>query len=141
MARELRHEILTGTTDDADVGDDADSEFRNDSAGMIHIRRIHAVISLATAQADESARMEVSKAPTLQMLTQNSPFFSYPMEVVSEGATTGAAVDDAAWAKNYSSAWGKGQLTLEPNESLFINTAKTSGGQLKYTILIEYEFT
>lgn len=140
MANELRHEILRGTTGDGTTSQDADAEFRNDSSVDLYIRGIDGNCLLNTAENDENAQVEISKAPTMQSGTNNSPFFAWALRMAIEGATTGAAVDDGAVVQHGSKRWGRGQLILEPNESLFINTSKTSGGNLVYTYLIEYEF-
>ncbi len=66
MAQELRHESLTGTTDDANVGEDADAEFRNDSSVTLFIRGVDYSHEVRTAANDEFARVEISKAPSYQ---------------------------------------------------------------------------
>lgn len=140
MAKELRHEVLRGLIADGTVTSNAAAQFRNDSAGMLHIRGIDYTHLLATAEADEQAIAEISKAPVLQSGTNNSPFFAWPQRVASAGSTTGAAVDDASWAENGAKRWGRGQLTLEPNETLFVNVFKSTGGNFTFIYVIEYEF-
>lgn len=141
MASELRHETLVETVADGTQTSNAGTEFRNDSSAMIHIRGMHGTCRLTTAANDESARVEVTKAPTSQMTTNNSPFASYSLaEIGVTGGTTGAALDDVTVTAQFSIRWGRGQLTLEPNESLFSAVVKTSGGIFRYLITLEYEF-
>lgn len=137
MAQEQRHETLfaSGTTDA-----DAIVEFRNDSAGMIHIRGLDMDLIQSAGENDEFVHVELSKAPTFQGATTGSPFFRMGLTSGISGGTTGAAVDDVAFAKNKTRRWGRGQLTLEPNESLFLNREVTGGSNAQSTNVIEYEF-
>ncbi len=137
VAQELRHETLR-----ASITSTADAivEFRNDSAGMIHIRGIDWEAQL-TGENDERARMELSKAPAYQGITTGSPFFRYGFRIGIEGSTTGAATDDGTVTVHRSRRWGRGQLTLEPNESLFLNATVTGSGQVDGASVIEYEFS
>lgn len=137
MARELRHETLAPTNVTVDTNSAA--EFRNDSASMIHIRGIDYAHKMITAENDESMTVEISKAPTLQSNTPNSPFFNYPQSV-GITATTGAALDDSTAAVNGSKRWGRGQLTLEPNESLFVNIDVAGTPSANVLYVLEYEF-
>lgn len=140
MAEELRHELLTGTTVDADTGDDADAEFRNDSSVDMSIRGIDTEHDYHGAANDERASVEISKAPSFRGNQNNSPFFRYGQKLGVTGGTTGAALDDVTVTQNGGKRWGRGQLILEPNESLFVNTLKEAGGELDYRYEIEYEF-
>lgn len=140
LARELRHEVLTGTIADGTTASNSAAEFRNDSAGMIHIRGLDYDHTYGTAENDESATVEITKAPSFQSGTNNSPFFAWPQTVSIESGTTGAALDDVSVSIQGGKRWGRGQLTLEPNESLFVNVLKNTGGALSFLFVIEYEF-
>jgi len=143
MAQELRHETLVASIADGTSASNAAAEFRNDTAGMIHVRGADYSHRISVAGVNEAATWELSKAPTLQGETGNSPFFTYHQEVAREagdGATALNANGDGRAARNGSKRWGRGQLTLEPNESLFMNGAKTSGGATQGSYTIEYEF-
>lgn len=140
MAEELRQELLTGTTLDGDLGDDADAEFRNDSSVDMSIRGIDYEHDYSTAATDERASVEISKAPSFRGNQPNSPFFRYGQKLGIQSSTTGAAGDDGSVNANGGKRWGRGQVILEPNESLFVNTLKESGGNLDYRYEIEYEF-
>ncbi len=136
MAAELRQEILKGNVADGTAAASADSEFRNDSSAIIHIRKIHYTHLYHTAAIDERGLVELSKSPTVASLTPNNVFYTYPQQVGG-----GGAVGDSSGTINGGTTYGKGQLTLEPNESLFVNVSKTSGGGLAYIYVIEYEFS
>ncbi len=136
MAKELRQETLKGNVADGVTSASSDSEFRNDSSALIHIRKIHYTHIFHTAAIDERALVELSKSPTIASLVNNGVFYTYPQQVGG-----GGAVGDSTGSINGGTTYGKGQLTLEPNESLFVNASKTSGGGLAYIYVIEYEFS
>lgn len=137
MAQELRHEVLAAsTTSDTDAA----AEFRNDTSAIIHIREIDIENTCQTAANDESTSVEVSKAPVFQSITNNSPFFTMVNSVGISGGTTGAALDDVSAVKSKVKRYGKGQLTLEPNESLFVNIDLNGGSTARWTVVIAYEF-
>ena len=138
MAQELRHEHLYDTVADGTTSADAGAEFRNDSAGMVHIRAIVISGTLSTAAPNESASIEVSKAPVYQGATANSPFYSRRVHAL--GPPTGATPADGGVNATFIDKYGRGQLTLEPNESLFLNTSKSSGGTVAAYVDIDYEF-
>ncbi len=138
MVKENRHESLYAVV--TSTSSDSAAEFRNDSAEMMHIRGIETEVELSGVEADEGARVEVSKSPAMAHDTNNSPFFTFPTRLGSAGSTTGAAVDDAMWTKSKGKRWPRGALTLEPNESLFMNVAKDAGGTVRAWAGIEYEY-
>jgi len=135
VAAELRHEWLTGQTADGTTAENADAEFRNDSSRMIHIREIDMNSSFDTAGINEFGRQEVSKSPVLASGTNNNVFFAQLLQIAARGGAADGASQSSKRAK-----YGRGQLTLEPNESLFVNTFKTTGGDLVYRNQISYEF-
>lgn len=128
MADELRWETLTDTVADGTTTANAGAEFRNDASVIMHIRTIIWDRSLNTAANDERDTMEISKSPVIASFTNNNVFFAYPQSLGVHGGTTGAALDDVSMFAHGGHNFGMGQLTLEPNESLFVNTSKTSGG-------------
>lgn len=138
MAQELRHETLFGS---GTTSGDALAEFRNDSAGMIHIRGIDWEAVLFTAANDERGSAELSKAPAFQGATNNGPFFRFGITLGANAGTIGSGADDISVHLSRSRRWGRGQLTLEPNESLFYNRSILSGTPgLRAGATIEYEF-
>lgn len=135
MAQELRQELLVDVVADGTTAANAGAEFRNDSSRTLHIRGLDIEANQLTAGIDEWGDIEVSKAPVYQGDTNNSPFFRKSVAVQQRGG-----VGDSGSQHKMGWRWGKGQLTLEPNESLFMNTKKTSGGQVTGKADIEYEF-
>ncbi len=136
MAQELRQEILAGTVAGATTQADSISEFRNDTNGFISIRKNHATISANTMASAESASVEISKSPTVASTVNNNPFFTvnYRLQKMS-----GDAVDSGDRV-NRTISWGRGQLVLEPNESLFINCIKSADPVVSFFFELEYEF-
>ncbi len=140
LAAELRHELLTAQIADGTTSADSNSEFRNDSSRMMHIREINYSHRYGTFQADEVGQCEISKSPTFASVTNNNVFFTYLQRVGGLAGTTGAASDDHAQSINGGFKWARGQLTLEPNESLFVNVSKSSGGFMNYHYRIGYHY-
>lgn len=139
MAKELRVEILAGTLAAGTAAFAADSEFRNDSSGIIHIRRIRFNSTCATTNVAEQSTIEISKSPTIASLTNNNVFWTFPQDVGGVGIISGAVTEGSTTWNNVAN-YGRGQLTLEPNESLFVNCSKSSGITQTYQYVIEYEF-
>ncbi len=140
MADELRYENLFDTGADGTTAVNAGAEFRNDSSQILHIRSIDWAHILVTAENNETAFVEISKSPVFSSNTNNNVFYSLFQQLGITGGTTGAAVDDVATVANGGRKYGRGQLTLEPNESLFVNIAKTSGGTLNAHYMIAYHY-
>lgn len=138
LAVEQRHELLTATVADGTTTGDAIAEFRNRSASVMHIRSLFLTATSTASGPAEGIVVELSKAPTFQSNTNNSPFFVF--HVQAETGPTGATPVDGSIINHRGKRWGKGMLTLEPNESLFMNMAKTSGGLGRGRGEIEYEF-
>lgn len=140
MAQELRHETLTAAVADGTTSSNSVAEFRNDSSRDIMIREIVYAHALATAANDENALVEIGKSPTQASLTNNQVFFNFPQQLNIAAGTIGSGADDVGTSRNGGKNWERGQLTLEPNESLFVNATKTSGGALRFRYVIGYEF-
>jgi len=137
MTKELRQEVLHSSGGSTDAN--AVAEFRNDSAVTLSIMDIDYAHLMSNSDADEDIYVELSKAPVFQGRTNQSPFFTYPQILVGSGAPIGAAAGTAAI--NGGKSYDKGQLTLEPGESLFMNTARNAGdAELDATYVINYEF-
>ncbi len=136
MASELRHETLFDTGADGVLVVSAGAEFRNDSSQMIHIREIEYNHGLATAGPNEGGSVELSKSPVFAGNTNNNVFFTMGQQL---RLPTDVALD-SGMGVNGKSKYGRGQVTLEPNESLFINMDKTSGGVLNARYNIRYHF-
>ncbi len=136
LAVELRQEILAGTVAAAATQSDSISEFRNDTSGMISIRKIHAALSANTMASAESVSVEISKSPTVASTVNNNPFWTinYRLQKMS-----GDAVDSGDRV-NRTISYGRGQLVLEPNESVFVNSIKSADPVVSFCFEIEYEF-
>ncbi len=139
MAEELRWENLAPANTTGDV--DSAAEFRNDSSRDIHIREINYAHFLAIATTDERASIEISKSPTIQAAVNNGVFFLYMQALGVESSTTGAASDDGTVTVNGGRKWARGQLTLEPGESLYVNQNVISGAPtMEVHYMIGYHF-
>lgn len=139
MAAELRWEHLFDT-DSSNGSANAAAEFRNDTSVMIHIREINWTIQASTGANDEQIFSEISKSPVLASRTNNNVFFAYGQSVGISAGTTGSGADDVATGANGGRKYGRGQLTLEPGESLYVNWVKSSGLTINITYSIGYEF-
>lgn len=139
MAVELRHENLYSTDNSASSSDSA-AEFRNDSSRMIHIREIDMDLLIKVGANDENVTVEISKSPVLASRVNNNVFFTQTLNHGINAGTIGSGADDVADARGKSRKYGKGQLTLEPGESLYLNWAKSSGLTIESFNQIRYEF-
>ncbi len=140
MADELRWETVTVTVADGTTLSNAGAEFRNDASRPLTIRTILWDRSLNTAANDERDTAEISKSPVIASFTNNNVFFAYAVSLGISGGTTGSGADDVSTFASGGRNFGKGQLTLEPNESLFVNTSKTSGGSSFSSWQIGYHY-
>jgi len=139
MAEELRWEILAGAS--ATVSVDATAEFRNDSSVDIHIRDLKSHSDMTTAANDEIAIVQISKSPVFQAGNNANPFFAQTEVLSGVVGTTGSGADDVAVAGTGShNKFAKGQLTLEPGESLFLNTNITGTPTVRNRWEIGYHF-
>lgn len=136
LAAELRQEILTGIVAGGVTQSDSAVEFRNDSSGFIAIRKIHAAHSASAMASAESVSIEISKSPTVASTVNNNPFYTvlYRLQKMS-GDTV-----DSGDRVNRTISYGRGQLMLEPNESLFVNVLKSSDPVVSFFFELEYEF-
>jgi len=137
---ESRWELLSPTSATADVN--AAAEFRNDSSSIIHIKGIDYSHLISAGENDEGMQAEISKSPVFAGGTNNNVFFTYMQSLGVSGGTTGAALDDVSVFANGGKSFNKGDLTLEPGESLYVNinmvVVTAVSGDPEYTI--EYEF-
>ncbi len=137
MAKELRHETLiaTGTTATAN----SQAEFRNDSSSMIHIRELDDnLFAVAVTPADELMG-EISKASAAVGRTPNTPFFT--VNLIVTGPPTGATPADGSISVVKIKKYARGQLTLEPGESLFMHSILLTGAPTwDHFCHIAYEF-
>lgn len=124
MAKELRweHLVATGQTG---TGSNAVAEFRNDSSVDIHIRELEIDVAIdatvIVAHTGTEAWVEVSKSPVFAALTNGNVFFSL---LVGIGASiSGIVTANQGYNKHRSKMrkYARGQLTLEPGESLYLN--------------------
>ncbi len=133
---ELRWEVIFHTT--STDAYNAAQEFRNETSRILHIRRIRQAVACQVMAPGEITEVELSKAPVIQMNTDESPFFTVPVRLV--GPVTGATPADGGRDFNGESLYGRGHLTLEPNESLFLNGSQSADLTTTSTHVLGYEF-
>jgi len=117
MAEELRWETLIST---AVVDTNAFGEFRNDTSADLFIRSIDMaflgeLITATTASAH--GQMQLSKSNTIDQ-TNNTSIFQLNTNVTFLNDETGGVGPNAS-TSNVNKLYAKGQLILEPGESLF----------------------
>lgn len=119
MAEELRWETLLSTS----VADgNAVGEFRNDTSGNIFIRSIdmfHMVQLDTVSDADVNIRSQLSKSNTIDLVNNTSIW------QLNNGQTcTLAGAGDngnGGGVNSVNKLYAKGQLILEPGESIFLH--------------------
>ncbi len=143
MADELRWETLFVNSGGSGSPQEfpAAAEFRNDSSKKMFIRKIFEAFSLTNVNNDEGADIELSKAPTAQMSVNNGVFFVLPVRLVQNGGEVNVT-DKSRAMHNGRIAFAKGELTLEPNESLFVNVQQLidDNGASNATYVIGYHY-
>lgn len=126
MAEELRWEnlVVSGNSADADNA----ASFTNNASKTLHIRTISYHHTFTTMAPNERIDVEISKAPSKQMDLNASTFFVYDQGYI--GPPTGATPADGGASIQGHRNFAKGQLTLEPGESLHVNADNSGSGPL-----------
>jgi len=117
MAEELRFETLIST---AIVDVNAFGEFRNDTSGNLFIRSIDMLLTtlnITATTAVNLAQQQISKSNTIDN-TNNTSIFQLNQGGTSMNDETGG-VGPNATSQTLNKLYAKGQLILEPGESLF----------------------
>jgi len=139
MAEELRWETLQSV---ASTDTNAFGEFRNDTSADVFIRSVDMLFTaqLITATTSlASAQMQLSKSNTIDLVNNSSIYQLNIGAVFMNDETGGVGPNSSTGTVN--KLYAKGQLILEPGESLFghldfVNVAS----QTKSVITIGYHF-
>ncbi len=139
MAEELRWETLFSASI---VDVDSFGEFRNDSSADLFIRSIDLNLTVtnitATTAANETL-MQLSKSNTVDIIN-NSSIFQLNIGGTSMNDETGGVGPNAS-SNQVNKLYAKGQLILEPGESVFGHLDFTnSPTNTKAQITIGYHF-
>lgn len=138
MAEELRWHLMATTVADGTTTENGAATFRNTTDKNLFVRNIDQELRLQAAEADEDAMMEVSKQATFQATTNGAVGFR---QIVQTGMAESAAAEvDGQITAGKNKAYAKTQVILEPNEALFLNTLKSTGGSVRGEALIGYHF-
>lgn len=135
MAKQLVQETLSDTGRTA--SSDNISEFRNDTAGLIHIRSVSGNAHAIDLADGDEAIIELSKAIAFNSRTNNTSRWSIVLPTLSNesGATLGSV------AVSVKDKWARGQLTLRQGESIYLNMLVISGNAgTDMSWQIDYEF-
>jgi len=140
MAEELRWEMLFTF---AIVDTDAYGEFRNDTSGDIFVRSLDLdqVTSLdVSSTADHTGQLQVSKSNTIDR-NNNSTIFQQSVFSTIRFDDTATLANAFAVQGSKSKLFAKGQLILEPGESLFGHVEYSNAPtEAKSLIEIGYHF-
>ncbi len=93
----------------------SEAQFKNTSDKLLHIRRLKRAVHCDALAITEHATVEVGKSPVLAFATEGNTFPSVATTVNNPGV---AAADNDA---SETDLFARGQFTLEPNESIFMN--------------------
>ena len=137
MADELRWETLLVDVADGVTASDAGATFTNTTKDDIFIRRIHRALRTAAAGPNEIMTSQLSKQGSFQSINGQSGF-----NLTDEVGTpaSGATPTDGTTTFNATELYARGQLKLEPNETVFVNVTKSSGGASRSRYEIGYHF-
>ncbi len=135
--KELRFEslVVLGVA----AAGDALAEFRNDSDANIFIRDLWCNHLAKTVTPGDEMVVELTKRIALTSRTNNQSQFVWPQAL--GGGPTGATPADGSVVVNAGRKYARGQLMIEPGESLFVNyTLLTGTSNIDISYVIGYEF-
>jgi len=136
MAKKLRWHTIRLTDADATTGVDNGARFVNESQQDYHVRQQHWQMELTAAAPGEGGDAQLSFQSTFARVNDEDEY----RETVSVGMpATGATPVDGDANRNQEYYFDRGQLIIEPGESLKLSTNKTNGGALRTGILIGFE--
>ncbi len=139
MAEELRWESLIST---ATVDTNAFGEFRNDTNADLFVRSVDILFlteNITATTASNHGQLQVSKSNTIDQVN-NSSIYQLNIGGMSMNDETGSVGPNGS-SQTVNKLYAKGQLILEPGESLFghldfANTPTT----VKANVTIGYHF-
>ncbi len=138
MAEQLRWHLMNTSVADGVTAENAGATFRNTTDNNLNIRNIDQDLRIQAAESDEDAKVEVSKQAVFQGATDGAVGFR---QMIQAGMPESAAAElDGQVDAKYNKAYAKGQVILEPNEAIFLNTIKSTGGAVRTEALIGYHF-
>ncbi len=137
MADELRWEQMVQIVADGVTEGLAGSTFRNTTNDLMHIRKINIDVTISDVAPNEFAGSFISKARTV-VGGNNEPGFNLITSIAQPA--TGATPDNGSISRTRLIQFAKGELTLEPNEALFLNVTKSSGGGFTGIYNLGYHF-
>lgn len=118
---------------------DAQAEFRNDSDGNIFIRDLWCNHLAKTVTPGDEMVVELTKRIALTSRTNNQSQYAWAQSLA--GGPTGATPNDGSVVVNAGRKYAKGQLMIEPGESLFVNyTLLTGACNIDISYILGYEF-
>lgn len=136
MGEELLWKALTGSVVDGQTSDNAVSEWKNESGETFSVRKVIHAVSYDNAEHDEGGQYHFAKSPTSESYVDNSTIYDVVIDVTQAPAANPSL--DGKISKLVIDAYAKGQLILRPNDSIWINITKDTGGVLAYRTLIGY---
>ena len=138
MAEELRWRVLKTSGAGAVTNGENANEFKNETARTLFIRRIQHSHRATTMAPGEEYTVEISKSPAYAFDEDQSSQFT---SVLKRGMpATGATPGDGVIEVNFTELFAKGQLELEPGESLHVNWSKSADPVLAMNHIIGYHF-
>lgn len=137
LAQELRWQTLVNNYDTGELRANAEEVFTNESNDIMHIRMLRIESKALDLADNESCRMEISKAPAYQS-DDETTFFTWGVVHAADHVPAGS--EEIGKVAMATIMFARGQLTLEPNESLYTNWLKDSTVVGDYVVRIGYEY-
>lgn len=138
MGDELRAVTLTGALAAGTTDFDKQSTFTNETNDLIHIKQVIEAHDGNLFAPGESVMLELSKSPTRASVVDDDRTFRLPTR--ARGNVAGASADEGGIQINKNTRFARGEFTLEPNESVYVNASKSSGPACIYEYVLQYEF-
>jgi len=137
MASELRWITLIGTVAAGTTSSDSDATFRNETSEVMDIIIIQEAHTASNMAPEENATFEISKSPTQASRVDQDGTFRKATSIKGTGNVTTV---DGAESWNMNTRYDDGEVTLEPQEALFVNTQSASDVALFFEYNIGYRF-
>lgn len=138
MASELRWITLIGTVAAGGTSSDADATFRNETGEILSIIMVQEAHTISNVAPEENGTFELSKSPTQASRVDQDGTFRISASMKGVGVTATAVDGGHFW--NRVTRYDDGEVTLEPQEALFVNTQSSSDIALFFEYNIGFRF-
>lgn len=113
------------------------ASFQNTTEETLFIRKMRITLNLIDSAPSEFALLQISKQRSL-VVADGTSGFNLNTQVSVPSAAAGA--EDGSSSVNELLQFAKGEVTLEPNEEIFLNIGKSNGGDAEAVVAVGHHF-